>query len=103
MAMAWTNLSQLHLSHTPIAFSEVTGKGKEKNYFRLCSGGRSHQIFRRRCRCDLAASYVAEAQTEGRKKEHSVYETLERPLVMVLADMEQAGITIDPDSRQAFQ
>ena len=26
-----------------------------------------------------------------------VYETLERPLVMVLADMERAGITIDPD------
>ncbi|MGH7063888.1 MAG: DNA polymerase, partial [Stellaceae bacterium] len=26
-----------------------------------------------------------------------VYETLERPLVMVLADMERAGITIDPE------
>jgi len=26
-----------------------------------------------------------------------VYETLERPLVVVLADMERAGITIDPD------
>ena len=31
--MAWTNSSQLHLSHTPIAFSEVTGKGKDKITF----------------------------------------------------------------------
>src|SRR3546814_15775002 len=27
----------------------------------------------------------------------SVYETIERPLVQVLADMEQAGVSVDPD------
>ena len=33
----------------------------------------------------------------GEMGKRAVYETLERPLVMVLADMERAGITIDPD------
>ena len=32
-ATAWTNCRELHLSHTPIAFSEVAGKGKDKITF----------------------------------------------------------------------
>src|SRR3546814_6911294 len=32
----------------------------------------------------------------------SVYETIERPLVQVLADMEQAGVGVDPDQLRAL-
>ncbi len=89
-------LAELHLSHKPIALTEVTGKGKDRVTFdgvpikdatRYAAEDadvtlRLHAILKPR----LAA--------EGKR---AVYETLERPLVSVLADMERAGISIDPD------
>ena len=88
-------LSELHLSHAPISFSEVTGKGKDKITFDCVA-------------VDVATKYAAEdADVTLRlwriikpklmeQQKRCVYETLERPLVMVLADMERAGIMIDP-------
>ncbi len=87
-------LSRLHLGHTPIAFKEVTGTGKEKRTFD-------------RVPLDKATEYAAEdADVTGRLfhilkprliAEHmtSVYETLERPLVPVLVEMERTGIKVD--------
>jgi len=89
-------LSQLHLSHVPIAFSEVAGKGKEKVTFDCVPikeatrySGEDADVTLR-----LHALLKGRLLAEGKV---SVYETLERPLVPVLADMERAGITIDPD------
>jgi DNA polymerase-1 len=88
-------LSELHLSHSPIAFSEVAGKGKDKITFDCVA-------------VDAATKYAAEDADVTLRlwrilkpkllqtQKTSVYETLERPLVMVLADMERAGIMIDP-------
>ena len=59
-------LSELHLSHTPIAFSEVAGKGKDKITFDCVPVAGSDQIFRRGCRCHLAAASAAQAQA-GRR------------------------------------
>ncbi|MBI1329109.1 MAG: DNA polymerase I [Alphaproteobacteria bacterium] len=89
-------LSELHLDHKPISFSEVAGSGKEKRTFDLVPLKeatrysaedadvtlRLHALLKPR----LAAEHAA-----------TVYETLERPLVTVLADMEREGIAIDPD------
>jgi DNA polymerase-1 len=87
-------LSVLHLGHQPIAFSEVAGKGKG-------------QITFDKVPLQAATDYAAEdadvtlrlwqvlkprLAAEGRT---TVYETLERPLIAVLARMESRGIAID--------
>ncbi len=87
-------LSELHLGHTPIAFKEIAGSGKAMKTF--------DQI-----PIAEAAPYAAEdADVTGRlyrllkprlaaAKATTVYETLERPLLPVLVDMEHAGIVVD--------
>jgi DNA polymerase I len=89
-------LSQLHLNHTPITFSDVAGKGKEKITFDCVPvveatrySGEDADVTLR-----LHALLKPRLVAEGKV---GVYETLERPLIPVLADMERAGITIDPD------
>lgn len=87
-------LSMRWLGHTPIKFEEVCGKGKG-------------QITFDRAPLDKASEYAAEdadvtlrlwrvlkprLASEGKA---TVYETLERPLVAVLARMEARGIRID--------
>jgi DNA polymerase-1 len=87
-------LSQLHLGHETIPFAAVAGTGKNALTFD-------------RVPIDKAAEYAAEdadvtlrlwlifkarLAASGRV---SVYETLERPLVPVVARMERRGISID--------
>lgn len=88
-------LSELHLGHKPIAYSEVAGKGKS-------------QISFAEVPLDKACNYAAEdADVTLRlwqilkprllqEKLTTVYETIERPLVPVLAGMERQGILADP-------
>ena len=87
-------LSERYFNHTPIAFKDVCGSGKS-------------QITFDRVPLDKATRYAAEDADitlrlwqEGKARLHSekvttVYETLERPLVPVLADMEAEGIKVD--------
>jgi DNA polymerase-1 len=87
-------LSELHLGHKPIAYSEVTGKGK-------------NQIGFAEVPLDKARDYAAEdaditlrlwKTLKPRLLEErmtTLYETVERPLVPILADMERAGILVD--------
>ena len=95
--MAWTNCPSCICRHTPIAFSEVAGKGKDKITFDCVPVEGGDALFRRGRRRHLAPAYAAQAASWRETASVTVYETLERPLVMVLADMERAGITIDPD------
>jgi DNA polymerase I len=89
-------LSELHLSHKPISFAEVAGKGKEKTTFDCVpvkeatrySAEDADVTFR------LHALLKPQLAAEGKV---TVYETLERPLVPVLVQMEQNGIAIDSD------
>ena len=89
-------LSELHLSHKPITFTEVAGKGKDKITFDCVRIAEATKYSAEdadvtlRLHCLLKPKLIAEAKV-------SVYETLERPLVTVLADMERAGISIDPE------
>nr|WP_295464251.1 DNA polymerase I [Mesorhizobium sp.] len=87
-------LSEKWLGHKPIAFKDVSGSGKSFQTFDMVE-------------LDKATAYAAEdADVTLRlwqvlkprlvaKGLVSVYERLERPLVPVLANMEQRGISID--------
>ena len=87
-------LAKQHLNHTCIAYEDVAGKG------------RTHIGFAR-VPIDKATEYAAEdADVTLRlwrvlkprltaERMNAVYETLERPLVRVLAQMERRGISID--------
>jgi DNA polymerase-1 len=89
-------LSKLWLDHEPIAFKTVAGAGKAQKSFKHVP-------------LDAATAYAAEDADVTLRLYHvlrprlvqegllTVYETLERPLPPVLADMECAGIKIDPD------
>ena len=89
-------LAEKTLGHKPIALNEVTGSGR--NFLGFA-----------RVATDKATEYAAEnadvmlrlwrALKPRLPAEHvtSVYETLERPLVPVLARMERRGVAIDRD------
>ena len=89
-------LSELHLSHTPIAFSEVTGKGKDKITFDCVPVAEATKYSAEDADVTLRLHMLLKPKL-GEMGKRAVYETLERPLTMVLADMERAGITIDPE------
>jgi DNA polymerase-1 len=89
-------LSQLHLSHTPIAFSEVTGKGKDKITFDCVPVKEATKYSAEDADVTLRLYLLLKPMLRDKAK-RAVYETLERPLVMVLADMERAGVSVDPD------
>ena len=88
-------LSALHLSLTPITFSEVTGKGKDKITFDCVPVAEATKYSAEDADVTLRLAMLFKPQLRDKAK-RCVYETLERPLVMVLADMERAGVMIDP-------
>ena len=87
-------LSEIHLGHKPIPFKDVVGSGKSQKTFD-------------RIPLDAATRYAAEdADVTGRlhgllkprlvaERMTTVYETMERPLVPVLTEMERAGVKVD--------
>ena len=87
-------LAQRYFDHAKIDFNEVTGSGKSRVGFDCVP-------------IDKAAAYAAESADMAWRLWHvlkprmaaehtaTVYETLERPLVSVLARMERRGISID--------
>ncbi|MEO0883492.1 MAG: DNA polymerase I [Pseudomonadota bacterium] len=89
-------LSVRYFNHTPIPYKEVAGTGKS-------------QVTFDKVPLDKATEYAAEDADITLRLWHqfkrqlpaaqvtTVYETLERPLVPVIADMERAGIKVDRD------
>jgi DNA polymerase-1 len=89
-------LSELWLGHKPIPFKQVAGAGKAQKSFKYVE-------------LEPATAYAAEDADVTLRLYHvlrprlnaehlvTVYETLERPLPPVLAQMECEGIRIDPD------
>ncbi len=90
-------LSETYLGHVPVAIKTLLGSGKSAITFE-------------RVKIDDAVCYAAEDADVTlrlwrafrpqlhRARVTTVYETLERPLVPVLADMEMAGIQVDRDT-----
>ena len=89
-------LSELHLSHKPIAFSEVAGTGKDRVTFDCVPVKEATRYSAEDADVTLRLHALLKPRLIAEGKV-TVYETLERPLASVLADMERAGIMIDPD------
>jgi DNA polymerase-1 len=89
-------LAKLHLDRTTISYDEVTGTGKARINF-------SEVPLDRACRYAAEDAEVTRALHDVLKprllaeKLVTVYETIERPLIPVIRDMERAGIKADPD------
>ena len=89
-------LSVLWLHHQPIPFKQVAGTGKAQKSFKYVP-------------LEAATAYAAEDADVTLRLYHvlrprlaregllTVYETLERPMPAVLAQMECAGVRVDPD------
>ncbi len=89
-------LSQLHLGHVPIPFKSVAGTGKKEISFA--------QVELKPATCYAAEDADVTLRLHNLLKPRlaaerlmTVYETLERPLPPVLAEMENAGVKVDPD------
>ena len=89
-------LSEIHLNHKPIAFKDLVGTGKKEINFSFVD-------------LEKAKDYAAEdADVTFRlykkfnkslkdEKMINIYETFEKPMIKILADMEIEGIKIDKD------
>ena len=89
-------LSELHLTHTPIPFADVAGKGKEKITFDSVALKEATRYSAEDADVTLRLALFLKPRLAAEGK-RTVYETLERPLISVLADMERNGIMIDPE------
>ena len=88
-------LSVEHLNHTPISFQDVAGKGRDKKTFDYVPVREATRYAAE----DADIAFRLHALLKPRLVKQgkvTVYETLERPLVPVLCDMEREGIQIDP-------
>ncbi|MGV6875084.1 DNA polymerase I [Pseudochelatococcus sp. B33] len=88
-------LSEKHLGHKPIAFTDVAGKGRSAVTFDRVAIDRATAYAAEDADVTLRLWEALKPRTVAEGKA-TVYETLERPLAAVLARMEQRGITIDP-------
>jgi len=88
-------LSELHLGHKPITFSEVAGKGKDKLSFDRVPIAEATRYSAEDADVTLRLWQILKPRLTAERK-RTVYETLERPLLPVLAGMEREGIAIDP-------
>ncbi|MGE3143038.1 MAG: DNA polymerase I, partial [Hyphomonadaceae bacterium] len=88
-------LSELHLGHKPIPFSAVAGKGKAQVTFDCVAIAEGARYAAEDADVTLR---LWQALKPRLASEHvlTVYETLERPMPAVLAQMERYGIKVDP-------
>jgi DNA polymerase-1 len=87
-------LSEQWLGHTPISYGEVAGTGKNQVCFDQVSIERATEYAAEDADVTLRLWQVLKPRLVAERM-MSVYETLERPMVAVLARMEQRGITVD--------
>ena len=88
-------LSETHLHHKPIALSDITGKGRERISFDQVAISKATHYAAENADIALRLHWLLKPRLLVERRT-TVYETLERPLIPVLADMERAGIAIAP-------
>ncbi|MBI1399324.1 DNA polymerase I [Hyphomonas sp.] len=87
-------LSERYLGHKPISFKEVAGTGKAQKSFAQVALDKATEYAAEDADVTLRLWQVLKPRLRT-EQVTTVYETLERPLVPVLAAMEQAGIKVD--------
>ncbi|MQW85395.1 DNA polymerase I [Sinorhizobium saheli] len=88
------SLAERWLGHTPIAYKDVTGTGRSSLTFDFVDIDRATAYAAEDADVTLRLWHVLKPQLAA-KGLTRVYERLERPLVPVLAHMEERGITVD--------
>ncbi len=88
------DLAKRHLGHTCISYKELTGTGKSKVTFDFVEIDRATQYAAEDADVTLRLWRVLKPRLAAEGMTH-VYERLERPLIDVVAKMEQRGITVD--------
>jgi DNA polymerase-1 len=90
-------LAQLHLGHKTITYDEVTGTGKNRIGFAEVPLDRARDYAAEDADITLRLHRLLRPRLVA---EHlvRVYETIERPLVPIVAAMERAGIKVDRDA-----
>ena len=87
-------LSELHLGHTPMKFKEVCGTGKSQISFAEVDLAKATEYAAEDADVTLRLWEILKPSVPGKGKA-TLYETIERPMPKVLADMERAGIKVD--------
>ncbi|MCF6325658.1 MAG: DNA polymerase I [Devosiaceae bacterium] len=87
-------LANRWLEHSPIKFTDLAGTGKKQKTFDQLDIDEAAKYAAEDADITLRLWLVLKARLVA-KKAVSVYETLERPLVPVLAKMERRGIVVD--------
>lgn len=87
-------LSQHFLGHQPVSYSEIIGEGRDKIKFEevAIKEATSYAAEDADCSLRLHGIFRPALAVEGLC---TVYETLERPLLPVLTEMERAGVLVD--------
>ena len=89
-------LARLHLGHEPIPFKRVTGTGKSQKSFKHVALRPASEYAAEDADVTLRLWRILKPRL-ARQGLSTVYETLERGMPSVLADMELNGVRIDPD------
>jgi DNA polymerase-1 len=87
-------LSRRHLGHAPIPFAEITGTGRSTLSFDRVEIEKATAYAAEDADVTLRLWHLLKARLPAERRDN-VYETLERPLVEVLARMEERGIMVD--------
>jgi DNA polymerase-1 len=90
-------LARLHLDHETIKFSEVAGSGRNQVTFDRVPLDKALDYAAEDADITLRLHQVLKPQLVSERLV-TVYETIERPLVAVLAEMERTGIKVDHDT-----
>jgi DNA polymerase I len=93
---ALTSMAQRYLDHGTIDDNLLTGSGKARITFDCVEVEKAAEYAAERADVTLRLWQVLKARLAA-ERVSSVYETLERPLIPVLARMERRGISIDRD------
>lgn len=88
-------LSERYLNHKPIPYSDVAGKGAKQVTFDLVDIERALDYAAEDADVTLRLYHHLKPRI-AQEKMARVYETLERPLIPVIAQMELDGIKVDP-------
>lgn len=89
------NLSKMYCEHEPIKFEEVAGKGKAQVTFDKVAIDKALDYAAEDAEVTLRLHSILKPRL-AREKMVSVYETIERPLIPIIAQMELKGIKVDP-------
>lgn len=87
-------LAQRHLNHNTIKYADVTGSGRNKITFAEVELGAARDYAAEDAEVTLRLHHILKTRLIEERLTR-VYETLDRPLISVLLDMEATGITVD--------